>query len=193
MRVRPPIVTLSLVLGLLAFTSIGCDRRKAIDEYNRGVGYAQAGEYPRAILAFETALELRPKFPEANNSLGYVYNQLKSYDRAIVQFEAAAAAEKFKDRHLAYQNLGTAYSNNGQYEEAEAPLAKSIEMQPTPDAHYALAQVYALQKKTASCIGALRDAMALDAERIRSVPGDSAFDAIREDAEFRVFVGETRG
>ncbi|MAF10377.1 hypothetical protein CMK11_07995 [Candidatus Poribacteria bacterium] len=191
-RVRLPIVTLPLVLGLLALTSLGCDRRKAIDEYNRGVGYAQAGEYPRAILAFETALELRPKFPEANNSLGYVYNQLRNYEKAIVQFQAAAAAEKFKDRHLAYQNLGTAYSNNAQYEDAEAPLAKSIEMQPTADAHYALAQVYALQKKTASCIGALRDAMALDEERIRAVDGDAAFDAIREDAEFRAFVAEAR-
>ena len=65
-------------------------------------------------------------------------------------------------------------------------------MQPTADAHYALAQVYALQKKTASCIGALRDAIALDEERIRAVTGDAAFDAIREDAEFRAFVAEAR-
>lgn len=178
------------ILAVLA--SAGCNRRKAVDQYNQGVGYAQGGEYPRAILAFNRALELRPKFPEANNSLGYVYNQLKSYDKAIAQFEVAAADEKFKDRHLAYQNLGTALSNNGEYGDAETALTKSIELEPTVDARYALAQVFALQEKTGRAIAVLREVFAIDPNRAHAVDADPAFDRIRDAAEFQAFVGEDR-
>ncbi len=176
----------------LAFTALGCDRRKAIDDYNQGVGYAQAGQYPRAIVAFQRALELRPEFPEASNSLGYVFNRLERYDEAIEHFLAAAANEKYKERHLAYLNLGAAYSNNSQYDEAAGSLSDSITIEPTVDAHYALAQVYAVQQKTDRAVASLREAFAMDAERADAVATDAMFDRIRDDAQFRSFLGEAR-
>ena len=80
-----------LLLPVVVFASAGCDRREAVNQYNAGIGYLRSQEYPRAILAFNRALELRPDFPEANNSLGYVYNRLQTYDKAIAQFEVAAS------------------------------------------------------------------------------------------------------
>ncbi|MEO2003841.1 MAG: tetratricopeptide repeat protein [Candidatus Poribacteria bacterium] len=181
-----------LLLPVVVFASAGCDRREAVNQYNAGIGYLRSQEYPRAILAFNRALELRPDFPEANNSLGYVYNRLQTYDKAIAQFEVAASAEKYKDRHLAYRNLGTAFSNNGEYGDAETALTKSIELEPTVEAQYALAQVYALQEKTVQCIAALRDVLAVDVERARGADADLAFARIRDAAEFKIFVREAR-
>ncbi len=176
----------------LTLSALACDRRKAIDEYNQGVGYTQAGQYPRAIVAFQRALELRPEFPEASNSLGYVFNRLERYDEAIGHFLAAAEAEKYKERHLAYLNLAAAYSNNSQYDDAASALSESIRIEATADAHYALAQVYAVQEKTDRAIASLREAFAIDAERRDAVGADGMFDRIREEPQFRSFLGEAR-
>jgi tetratricopeptide (TPR) repeat protein len=188
-RTRLLLLPLCIALALGGF---GCDRRKAIDEYNQGVGYAQAGQYPRAIVAFQRALALRPEFPEASNSLGYVFHRLERYDEAIEHFVAAAANEKYKERHLAYLNLGAAYSNNAQYSEAAGALSESIKIEPTVDAHYGLAQVYAVQEKTDLAVAALREVMGLDAKRMEAVPADGMFDRIREEPQFRSFLGEAR-
>jgi tetratricopeptide (TPR) repeat protein len=188
---RTRLVLLPLCVAL-ALGALGCDRRKAIDEYNQGVGHAQAGQYPRAIVAFQRALALRPEFPEASNSLGYVFNRLERYDEAIEHFLAAAGVEKYKERHLAYLNLAAAYSNNAEYDEAASALSESIKIEATVDAHYALAQVYAIQEKTDRAIASLREVSGMDAERMDGVATDAMFDRIREEPQFRSFLGEAR-
>ena len=170
---RTRLVLLPLCVAL-ALGALGCDRRKAIDEYNQGVGHAQAGQYPRAIVAFQRALALRPEFPEASNSLGYVFNRLERYDEAIEHFLAAAGVEKYKERHLAYLNLAAAYSNNAEYDEAASALSESIKIEATVDAHYALAQVYAIQEKTDRAIASLREVSGMDAERMDGVATEQA-------------------
>lgn len=83
-----------------------------------GLAYLGLREYNSAVPHFKKALQLKPDFPEAQNNLGTTYARLKQWDAAIQYFEAAANNLLYRTRHLAYDNLGAAYHNKGDYRKA---------------------------------------------------------------------------
>jgi tetratricopeptide (TPR) repeat protein len=175
-----------------AATIPGCGRRKAVEHYNRGVQLAKVENYAAARAEFAEALRLRPKFPEAHNSLGYVLNQLGRYEEAIPHFQAAADAEKFRGRPLAYLNLGTAYSNAHDYDAAQRAVRKSLELEPTAQGYYVLAQVYAVRNNTAEALDALERCLALESQRVYAVEMDTVFDGLRTEPRFRALLDKHR-
>jgi len=170
-------------LGLLV-ALVSCDRREAIEHYNRGVLFAEAEQYLQAIGQFQKALALVDDFSEAHNSIGYVYNQLGRYDEAIKHFVEAAEDETFQQRALAFRNLGTAYANSERYSHAEAALQQAIELEPLASRYVALAQVYALQEKPGRALGALENALRHDPDISSAIWAHPVFEPYMDSPEF---------
>ena len=80
--------------------------------------YRNLGEYKLAFLHFKKALALKKRFPEAQNNLGTLYLLLRDWDHAIECFQKSVDDVLYKTPHIAYNNLGLAYYNKGEYQKA---------------------------------------------------------------------------
>ena len=61
-------------------------RDKSVYHYKRGTALAKKGEHDQAILCFDKALEINPRFVEAYCNRGVTYDKKGEYDRAISDF-----------------------------------------------------------------------------------------------------------
>ena len=73
-----------------------------------------------AILAAQQAIVLDPTNPQEYVALGGIYYQLQQWDNAIREFQQAAALKQ--DYANAYYNMGYAYEQKGDYQDALAAL-----------------------------------------------------------------------
>lgn len=62
---------------------------KAFAKYHKGTEYFRQRRFDEAILNFEYAIELNPRFVAAYNNLGIVYYYMGDLDRAVEQFRKA--------------------------------------------------------------------------------------------------------
>jgi tetratricopeptide (TPR) repeat protein len=97
--------------------------------YNRGVVYADKGEYDRAIEDYNRAIELQPKYAEAFYSRGTSYAHKGEYDRAIQDFDQAIALKP--EFAMAFYNRGSSYARKGEYDRAIQDLNQLITLEPT--------------------------------------------------------------
>ena len=79
-------------------------RREAVIHNNRGVAYANTGDYDLAIEAFTKAIELNPNLAMAYSNRGGAYRDKGDYGRAIEDCTTAIELNP---------NLAMAYSNRG--------------------------------------------------------------------------------
>lgn len=97
------------------------------DAYDdRGVAYANLGQYQRAIDDFNEAIRLKPDFAKAYNNRGGAYLELGQQQRAIEDFNKAIRLKP--DFAMAYQNLGNAYYDLGQYQRAIEDCNEAIRL-----------------------------------------------------------------
>lgn len=84
------------------------------------LGYIYMGrrDYPKAITHFKRAIELKPDFHDARNSLGATYLAMERWEDATVLFEELLAEPLYTSPELAHNNLGWAYYNMRRYPEA---------------------------------------------------------------------------
>jgi len=80
--------------------------------------YRDLGEYQLSLEHFNKALALRPRFSEAQNNLGTLYLLMKKWDLAIECFQKAVENILYQTPEFAYNNMGFAYYNKGEYEKA---------------------------------------------------------------------------
>jgi len=71
----------------------------------------------------------QPFVAEVDNSLGVVLVHLKRYDDAITTLRGAASNILNRNPHLAWGNLGWAYYEKGQYNQAIEALTQSVRQQ----------------------------------------------------------------
>jgi len=97
--------------------------------YHNSLGLAYQGlRLPeRAIPHYQKAIQLKPNFPEYENNLGTAYAAARQWDLAIQWFQKAADNYLYRTRHVAYENLGSAYHNKGDYRRAIENYKKSTE------------------------------------------------------------------
>lgn len=75
------------------FTDLARQNKRLIEQtadmhYNQGVFYAKNKEFKRAVKEFEQVLDLKPKDPQANYNLGYIYAEhLVDRPKAIQYFK----------------------------------------------------------------------------------------------------------
>jgi Tfp pilus assembly protein PilF/peroxiredoxin len=100
----------------------------AITFYNLGTLYMKRGQPVVAKGAFERALEMKPEYADASNSLGALLAQSGDVPGAIERFRAAL--QNRPDFPDALNNLGFALFQTGQPDEAYALYEKALKLQP---------------------------------------------------------------
>ena len=103
-------------------------RERSIIYNNRGLAYGILKQYRRAILDYNEAIRLNPRYAYAYNNRGNAYFGLKQYRRAIQDFSGSLRINpKFA---LAYYNRGFAYRNLKQYHRAIWDYSEAIRLNP---------------------------------------------------------------
>jgi tetratricopeptide (TPR) repeat protein len=98
--------------------------------YNKGLYYADKGDYESAITSYNTAIELNPEDVYSYNNRGLVYIDLGNYDKAIVDFNKAIDLDPNYDK--AYFNRALAYEELRRVNEARQDFEKAIELTTDP-------------------------------------------------------------
>ncbi len=122
-----------LLIGLVLAAGIGCASRhsaeeagkRAIIHYDMATAAYERGDLIPALGATFEALELEPKFLEAQNLLGLIYFRQQKYQQAEEAFKAASALDG--RRSEVWNNLGTLYYDQKRYSEALAAFDKALE------------------------------------------------------------------
>jgi type IV pilus assembly protein PilF len=103
------------------------DPENANIQNSLGLAYQGLRLPERAIPHYQKAIQLKPDAPEFENNLGTAYAAAKQWDMAIQCFQRAADNYLYRTRHIAYDNLGSAYHNKGDYRRAIENFKKSVE------------------------------------------------------------------
>jgi Flp pilus assembly protein TadD len=90
--------------------------------------FAQNDETERAFNLLQTALKLRPGYPEALNNLGILYLRTQRRDQAVATFEECMRVAPAFDQ--AYLNLARVYDLEGTPEKARKALLELLKQHP---------------------------------------------------------------
>lgn len=127
---------------------------------NRGDALVDAGRYEEALLDFDKAVELLPKYAMAYYNRGNLYQKQKKYDQALADFNYAIRYRRNFDK--AYNNRGTLYKETNRLDEAIVDYDRAISL--NPDYYMAYnnrGSVYILQKQYQLAIEDLDKAIAI--------------------------------
>jgi tetratricopeptide (TPR) repeat protein len=95
---------------------------------NRGTAYSALGFYAQAILDYEKAIKLNPKYATAFINRGTVYDALGKHQQAIEDYNMAINLDpKAAD---IYYNRGICYGSLGNYQSAIMDLSLAIILEP---------------------------------------------------------------
>ncbi len=113
-----------------AQTGLSTKSKKAIELYNQADNFRVRGQHQQAIDLLNQAIARDKKFVEAYYRLGLVYMTTKRYPLAVQQFETAAALTSDVKKHrVIWFDLGEAYLNTGQYEQAGSTLRNFLNVE----------------------------------------------------------------
>jgi tetratricopeptide (TPR) repeat protein len=121
------------------------------------------GRPDQALPAFQRAVALRPKWPEAWDALGFVNVQLQRYDDAVKAF--ARAVEQAPTRPNYWNSLAAAYSYANRFALAVKTLEdeqRAIGKTATYADWYNLANGFCTMKEFEPAVNAYRQAIALN-------------------------------
>ena len=114
-------------------TQAGGERNLYAAWFNLGVEYAHGGQVREAILAYRTALALKPDFSPTAINLGLLLEQAGQPDAALRAWERALQADEARTALL--NQRARLMEQRGALAEAEATLRKSLLTDPRqPDA-----------------------------------------------------------
>ena len=112
-----------------------------------GFAYADQGQMEEAIEEYNLAIEIQPNYTLAYNNLGIAYkalgrteDSLMAYNKAI-SLQPASVKPHYKAKP--HYNLGIAYKDLEQYDEAEKEFRAALDLKKDfPEAHFNLGLVY---------------------------------------------------
>jgi serine/threonine protein kinase/Tfp pilus assembly protein PilF len=106
---------------------------------NRGNALSDIGELDAAILDFQEAIRVAPRYATAHNSLGIARARQEDWKGAIAAYERVLAIDP--NMALAHGNLGSLYLRQNDLKKAIACCRRAIEINPKfADAHFNLGQ-----------------------------------------------------
>ena len=106
---------------------------------------AGGGQFDRAVDLFQKVIEIDPKFAQAYNGLGLLYQSFEQGDvnEAVRYFKIAI--ELAPDYNESWNNLGRVYYGKGLFSDAEKAFLRSLKIKPDQvDVQLALAWDYLL-------------------------------------------------
>jgi type IV pilus assembly protein PilF len=102
------------------------DPSNAEAEMVLGLAYQARGDLPKAEEHLRRAIDMKPDHADARNNLGVVLAERREWDKAIREFEAAAANVMYTTPERAYFNLGEAHRANGDPANAERGYRRAL-------------------------------------------------------------------
>lgn len=120
------------------FTAVELDPKNAEAHLLLGNLYMFRGDFPEAERYMRAALKIaqnderygEPMVAEVQNALGVVLVHEERYDEAIEMLRASATSLLNRHPHLSWGNLGWAYYETGDYEQALIALSQSVRQEP---------------------------------------------------------------
>jgi type IV pilus biogenesis/stability protein PilW len=135
-KISPPILSASLKEDVLP-KSIGVEEEggkarpltsEVLNHFNLGVQFYNEREIPKAIQAYQRAIELDPSYIEAYNNLGIIYQELGDFENALKVYQKAIEINPRYEK--AYNNLGILFYLQDRYEEALESFQKALAINP---------------------------------------------------------------
>jgi tetratricopeptide (TPR) repeat protein len=123
--------TIWIILPLVLFCLLSCastqqektGSRDAEFYNNRGIAYDKEGQYDQAILDYNKALEINPRYAEAYNNRGVIYRKKGQFDRALLDYNRAL---KINPRFAeSYYGRGFCYYSQKQYDKSWEDVNKA--------------------------------------------------------------------
>ncbi len=109
-----------------------------------GWTYSFMGRLDDAIAECERAIATDPTFGNPYNDIGAYLLQLSRPNDAVPWLKKALDAPRYASYHFAHMNLGRAYSQLGEWDEARRSFKAALEIEPNyPPARWALTQLIA--------------------------------------------------
>ena len=146
--------TMGIILPIVLFCLLSCastqqektESRDAEFYNNRGMAYDKEGQYDQAILDYNKALNINPRYAEAYNNRGVIYRKKGQLDRAISDYNKAL---KINPRDAeAYNNRGVVYLWKGEFDRAISDYNKALEINPRfAESYYGRGVCYYSQKQ----------------------------------------------
>jgi len=119
--------------------------------YNMGLFLSKQRRSEDAVKNFTSAIEIKPRWPEAHHNLGVELFKLGKLTQAIECYKTAIGLE-FQKPEI-YNNLGFALETQGNFDEAVKNYRLAIKKKPSYiNARYGLATTLLKQKKTNEAI-----------------------------------------
>jgi tetratricopeptide (TPR) repeat protein len=135
--------------------------KKALKEYERGVGAERKGNHDEAIAHYQSALKIAPEYYPAHNNLGSIYLSKADFTSAEEQFQEAVRLDR--NDAQAYFNLGNLFLLKGRYSESEAAVASGLQRQPdSAFGHFLQGSLYGRNGKLPEAEKSLRAALQMD-------------------------------
>lgn len=107
------------------------DPKNARIQQELAMAYRDLGKYREAEQHFKKALTLKPDFPDAWNNLATLYLLTKQWDKAIRCTQKAVASVNYGTPQFAYNNMGLAYYNQGEYQKAVDSFLEALKIFPS--------------------------------------------------------------
>jgi Tfp pilus assembly protein PilF len=112
-------------------------------QYDMGLIYYSRERFDEAIGHYEKAIELKPDFGPAINSLGNAYAGKKDWDKAIFYYNKVIGDILYATPHFTFAGLGNAYYYKGDLERSEKYYLEALQIKPEfVNALQGLAQTY---------------------------------------------------
>ena len=129
-----------------------------------GIVYLMHLDEPtKAIEYFGKAIKEDHNFSEAYNNLGYSYQKLGKFEKAITYYKQALANPIYLTPSKAYTNMGLSYYRLGRYKEALRALKEALKRAPSlVPAYLGLALCYNSMGRYGEASTAMTQAIKLD-------------------------------
>lgn len=147
----------------------GSATRPIIDpdnHYARGEAHYQAGRHKEAVAELRRAIRLTPTPDEPHYLLALALTELRQLAEAVKEYrQVIALAVKDAPKILAYYNMGNAYADLGEYQNAIDSYQQAIKLDPTlSKPHNNLGLAYAALNRLDEAAAAFTEAVRLKAD-----------------------------
>jgi len=99
-------------------------------QYDLGLAYDQRGLQDKALFHLQKALKIKPAYPEALNTMGYIYATRGQFELARGAFQKALEDPFYKTPQYAAFNLGRLYEKNGDLERGLSYYQQAVKFDP---------------------------------------------------------------
>ncbi len=101
---------------------------EVLNHFNSGIAFYNQKQFPKAIEAYQKAIELDSTYVEAYNNLGIVYQAVGDTKKAIGAYQKSIEINPRYEK--GYNNLGLLFLLEGRHEEALEVFQKTLAMNP---------------------------------------------------------------